>query len=38
MNTRLEQLQSKFETLRIDAFLVTNTVNKRYLTGLMVMV
>ena len=33
MNTRLEQLQSKFETLRIDAFLVTNTVNKRYLTG-----
>lgn len=33
MNTRLEQLQSKFESLRIDAFLVTNTVNKQYLTG-----
>lgn len=33
MNVRLKQLQSKFDALRIDAFLVTNTVNKAYLTG-----
>lgn len=33
MNNRLKTLQSQFEALRIDAFLVTSTVNKQYLTG-----
>ncbi|MCH5463290.1 aminopeptidase P family protein [Lactobacillus sp. LC28-10] len=33
MINRLKQLQAQFKELRIDAFLVTNTVNKAYLTG-----
>ncbi|GAW99724.1 M24 family metallopeptidase [Secundilactobacillus mixtipabuli] len=33
MDSRLSQLQSQFDDLRIEAFLVTDSVNKQYLTG-----
>jgi len=33
VNNRLQQFQAQFDALRIDAFLVTDTVNKQYLTG-----
>ncbi|MFC6255377.1 M24 family metallopeptidase [Secundilactobacillus hailunensis] len=32
MNNRLQKFQAQFDSLRIDAFLVTDTVNKQYLT------